>query len=108
MCIRDSNNAIYYYDDKTVRDNFELKEIPESMKAEAELTQITGQKACLLYTSELAFTLHVTGDGLTRRLYLTTCDPCGFKCFDCERTGCKLVSSLSNTCLLYTSIRPRL
>ena len=29
------NNAIYYYDDKTVRDNFELKEIPESMKAEA-------------------------------------------------------------------------
>ena len=30
------NNAIYYYDDKTVRDNFELKEIPEGMKAEAE------------------------------------------------------------------------
>ena len=29
------NNAIYYYDDKTVRDNFELKEIPEKMKAEA-------------------------------------------------------------------------
>ncbi len=29
------NNAIYYYDDKTVRDNFELKEIPDSMKAEA-------------------------------------------------------------------------
>ena len=29
------NNAIYYYDDKTVRDNFELKEIPENMKAEA-------------------------------------------------------------------------
>ena len=29
------NNAIYYYDDKTVRDNFELKEIPESMKEEA-------------------------------------------------------------------------
>ncbi len=30
------NNAIYYYDDKTVRDNFELREIPENMKAEAE------------------------------------------------------------------------
>ena len=29
------NNAIYYYDDKTVRDNFELKEIPEKMKEEA-------------------------------------------------------------------------
>ena len=29
------NNAIYYYDDKTVRDNFVLKEIPENMKAEA-------------------------------------------------------------------------
>ena len=29
------NKAIYYYDDKTVRDNFELKEIPENMKAEA-------------------------------------------------------------------------
>ncbi len=29
------NNAYYYYDDKTVRDNFEVKEIPESMKAEA-------------------------------------------------------------------------
>ena len=29
------NNAIYYFDDKTVRDNFELREIPESMKAEA-------------------------------------------------------------------------
>ncbi len=29
------NNAIYYYDDKTVRDNFELKEIPASMKEEA-------------------------------------------------------------------------
>ena len=29
------NNAIYYYDDKTVRDNFELREIPENMKAEA-------------------------------------------------------------------------
>ena len=29
------NNAIYYFDDKTVRDNFELKEIPDSMKAEA-------------------------------------------------------------------------
>ena len=29
------NNAIYYYDDKTVRDNFELKEIPANMKAEA-------------------------------------------------------------------------
>ncbi|MBR2331156.1 MAG: elongation factor G, partial [Alistipes sp.] len=29
------NNAIYYYDDKTVRDNFEIKEIPENMKAEA-------------------------------------------------------------------------
>ena len=30
------NNAIYYYDDKTVRDNFELREIPENLKAEAE------------------------------------------------------------------------
>ena len=30
------NNAIYYYDDKTVRDNFELREIPDHMKAEAE------------------------------------------------------------------------
>ncbi|MFR9648986.1 MAG: elongation factor G [Rikenellaceae bacterium] len=29
------NNAIYYYDDKTVRDNFELKEIPAEMAAEA-------------------------------------------------------------------------
>ena len=29
------NNAIYYFDDKTVRDNFELKEIPASMAAEA-------------------------------------------------------------------------
>ena len=29
------NNAIYYYDDKTVRDNFEIKDIPENMKAEA-------------------------------------------------------------------------
>ncbi len=29
------NNAIYYFDDKTVRDNFELREIPENMKAEA-------------------------------------------------------------------------
>ncbi len=29
------NNAIYYYDDKTVRDNFELKEIPANMKEEA-------------------------------------------------------------------------
>ena len=29
------NNAIYYFDDKTVRDNFELREIPASMKAEA-------------------------------------------------------------------------
>ncbi|WP_302605754.1 elongation factor G [uncultured Alistipes sp.] len=29
------NNAIYYFDDKSVRDNFELREIPESMKAEA-------------------------------------------------------------------------
>ena len=29
------NNAIYYFDDKTVRDNFEIREIPESMKAEA-------------------------------------------------------------------------
>ena len=29
------NNAIYYFDDKTVRDNFEVREIPESMKAEA-------------------------------------------------------------------------
>ena len=30
------NKAVYYYDDKTVRDNFELREIPENMKAEAE------------------------------------------------------------------------
>ncbi len=29
------NNAIYYFDDKSVRDNFELREIPENMKAEA-------------------------------------------------------------------------
>ena len=29
------NNAIYYFDDKTVRDNFVLKEIPDNMKAEA-------------------------------------------------------------------------
>ena len=29
------NNAIYYYDDKTVRDNFEIKEIPANMKEEA-------------------------------------------------------------------------
>ena len=31
MCIRDS-----YYDDKTVRDNFDIREIPDNMKAEAE------------------------------------------------------------------------
>ena len=30
------NNAIYYYDDKTVRDNFEIREIPDNLKAEAE------------------------------------------------------------------------
>ena len=29
-------NAIYYNDDKTVRDNYELKEIPAEMRAEAE------------------------------------------------------------------------
>ena len=29
------NNAIYYNDNKTVRDNFEIREIPEAMKAEA-------------------------------------------------------------------------
>ena len=29
------NNALYYYDDKTVRDNFEIKEIPAFMKEEA-------------------------------------------------------------------------
>ena len=29
------NRAIYYFDDKTVRDNFEYKEIPASMKEEA-------------------------------------------------------------------------
>ena len=29
------NRAIYYYDDKTVRDNYNFKEIPENMKAEA-------------------------------------------------------------------------
>ena len=29
------NNAIYYFDDKTVRDNFEIREIPASMKEEA-------------------------------------------------------------------------
>ena len=31
----EDNNAIYYYDDKSVRDNFELKEIPASMAEEA-------------------------------------------------------------------------
>ncbi len=30
------NKAYYYYDDKTVRDNYEVREIPDSMKAEAE------------------------------------------------------------------------
>ena len=30
------NKAVYYFDDKTVRDNFELREIPENMKAETE------------------------------------------------------------------------
>ncbi len=30
------NKAYYYFDDKTVRDNFEVREIPDSMKAEAE------------------------------------------------------------------------
>ena len=30
------NNAIYYFDDKTVRDNFEIREIPANMQAEAE------------------------------------------------------------------------
>ncbi|MFI3249225.1 MAG: elongation factor G [Rikenellaceae bacterium] len=29
------NNAIYYYDDKTVRDNFEIREIPAEMAEEA-------------------------------------------------------------------------
>ncbi|MFI3278508.1 MAG: elongation factor G [Rikenellaceae bacterium] len=29
------NNAIYYYDDKTVRDNFEIREIPAEMVEEA-------------------------------------------------------------------------
>ena len=29
------NHALYYYDDKTVRDNFEVKEIPAFMKEEA-------------------------------------------------------------------------
>ena len=29
------NHALYYYDDKTVRDNFEIKEIPAFMQAEA-------------------------------------------------------------------------
>ena len=29
------NRAIYYFDDKTVRDNFNIKEIPDNMKAEA-------------------------------------------------------------------------
>ncbi|MFR9619649.1 MAG: elongation factor G [Rikenellaceae bacterium] len=29
------NNAIYYYDDKTVRDNFEIREIPVEMAEEA-------------------------------------------------------------------------
>ena len=29
------NKAVYYFDDKTVRDNFELKEIPANMQAEA-------------------------------------------------------------------------
>ena len=30
------NKAYYYYDDKTVRDNFDIREIPDNMKAEAE------------------------------------------------------------------------
>ena len=30
------NKAYFYFDDKTVRDNYEIREIPESMKAEAE------------------------------------------------------------------------
>ena len=30
------NKAYYYFDDKTVRDNYEIREIPDSMKAEAE------------------------------------------------------------------------
>ena len=29
------NKAYYYYDDKTVRDNFDIREIPDNMKAEA-------------------------------------------------------------------------
>ncbi|MFI3302144.1 MAG: elongation factor G [Rikenellaceae bacterium] len=29
------NNAIYYFDDKTIRDNFEIKEIPAAMAEEA-------------------------------------------------------------------------
>ncbi len=30
------NKAYYYFDDKTVRDNFEVREIPDDLKAEAE------------------------------------------------------------------------
>ncbi len=30
------NKAYYYFDDKTVRDNYEVREIPDNMKAEAE------------------------------------------------------------------------
>ena len=46
---------------------------------------------------QLSLTLHVTRNGLTCRLYLTTRDPGRFKCLDCERSVCKLVTSLSDT-----------
>lgn len=55
---------------------------------------------------QLALTLHVTRNGLTGRLDLTTRDPGRFKCLDCERSVCKLVTSLSkplHTAFLHSS-----